>query len=84
MRLYWASRPAVVKGTLWGSLALCFPPQFPTGTRAVHSCDLSTCPLVVPSKPTASFSPVYWELASRKRPAGWCARLSLLLLGEWP
>lgn len=32
----------------------------------MYFCDLSTCPLVVPSKPTASFRPVYWELASRR------------------
>lgn len=75
--------PAAVKGTLWGSLALCSS-WFPTGTRAGRSCGLSTCPPVVPSKPAASFSPVYWELESCKRPAGWCTGTWLLLPGERP
>lgn len=66
---------------LCGAVWLFASPPFPTGTRAVRSCDFSTCLLVVPSKPTASFSPVYWELAFCKRPAGWCAWLLVALAG---
>lgn len=78
--LSWASCPAVVKGALWGSLLPCFP----AGMRAVHSCGLSTCPAAVPSKPTDSFSRVYWELASCKQPTGQCVGTRLLSQSEWP
>ena len=72
-RLSWASHPAVVKGSLWGTLALCSS-WFPTGMRAVRSCGLSTCPPIVP-KPAAGFSPVYCELTSYKCPRGQCAEM---------
>lgn len=50
----------------------------------MHSCGLSACPPVLPSKPVAGFSPVGWEFASCKYPAGRSTGLRLLLLGNVP